>query len=321
MLKNILLYLLVLLCAFVFNVFYYEWFSWYLLVLILCVPVLSLTISLPFMIVQAIKGFKIYVPKEVVMGDDLHIRIANSNGKFGFCPLVKIRFKLKNEFAGKKRSVEFLYGGLLDEHAYKKIEKQTKNCGCVTINAKYGKLYDMLGIFFIPVRLKFQSQFLIMPKEKEPKVMPSVETDSIIGYKPKMNGFAEEYELRNYQSGDSLKNIHWKISAKHDDLIVKEPSEPIYRPLIIKPIITNKPKENDITLAKLIYVANYFKNSKADVYLSYGKGNIIRLCGDEDITKYILSIYQKQFDENETLNCEENAVMYTITHSSEAVSA
>ena len=115
MLKNILLYLLVLLCAFVFNVFYYEWFSWFLLVLTLCVPVLSLVISFPFMLVQAIKGFKIYVPTEVVMGDDFDIKIANRNGKSGFCPLVKIKFKLKNEFAGKKSSVEFLYGGLLDD--------------------------------------------------------------------------------------------------------------------------------------------------------------------------------------------------------------
>ena len=275
MIKNILLYLVVLFCTFVFNIFYYQWFSWYLFVLTLCIPLFSLAISLPFMISSAIKGFTVYVPKQAVMGDDLCIRIADGKGGFGFCTLLKINFKLKNEFANKKKSVEFLYSGMLDKYAYKKLPKLTQSCGCIEIKAKYGLVYDMLGIFFIPVKLNFISQFLVMPKEEKPKVLPSVGNELVVGYKPKPSGFADEYELRTYQNGDSLKNIHWKISAKYDDLVVKEPTAPVYRPYIIKPIITNNVTENNRTFAKLAYTMNYLKNSKADVYLCNSDGYYI----------------------------------------------
>lgn len=321
MIKNILLYLVVLLCTFVFSIFYYEWFSWYLLVLTLCIPAFSLLISLPFMIYNAIRGFTVYVPEEADMGDDVSVRIAGCKGKGGFCPLIKIKFRLANEFAKSKKTVDFLYSGMLDEHAFRKLPKLTQDCGCVEIKAGYGKVYDMLGIFFVPVKLGFKSQFLIMPKEKKPAVLPDVDNERVIGYKPKPSGFAEEYELREYRSGDSLKNIHWKISAKYDDLVVKEPTVPIYRPLIIKPVITDKAKENNQTFAKLIYTVNYLKKSRAEVYLSCSDDKLIRISGDDDLKDYLLGVYQKKTFDYGMLNRDDNAVMYTITHNSEAVSA
>ena len=36
----------------------------------------------------------------------------------------------------------------------------------------------------------------------------------------------EIFDTRYYRQGDLLKNIHWKLSAKADDLLVKEFSMP-----------------------------------------------------------------------------------------------
>lgn len=321
MIKNILLYLVVLLSVFVFSIFYTEWFSWYLLLVVLCIPVFSLVFSLPFMIVTAVRGLYVTVPKEITVGEKLNIGVSCCNGKGFFCPLMKINFKLSNDFSHYKKCYKFLYGGFSEKTAYKKTNAPTRSCGCLKIKAKYAKLYDMLGIFFIPVKLNFISQFLVMPKEEKPKVLPSVGNELVVGYKPKPSGFADEYELRTYQNGDSLKNIHWKISAKYDDLVVKEPTAPVYRPYIIKPIITNNVTENNRTFAKLAYTMNYLKNSKADVYLCNSDGKLIKINSDDDFKEYILNVYQKKPCDYGILNCEENAITYTITHSSEAVSA
>ena len=60
MIKNILIYIAVLAISFSFAVFYYAWFSNFLLIVVLCLPVLSLLCSLPFMIYSAVKGFSIH---------------------------------------------------------------------------------------------------------------------------------------------------------------------------------------------------------------------------------------------------------------------
>ncbi|MBM6695174.1 DUF58 domain-containing protein, partial [Pseudoflavonifractor capillosus] len=33
----------------------------------------------------------------------------------------------------------------------------------------------------------------------------------------------EDYDLREYRPGDPLRSIHWKLSSKHDSLVVREP--------------------------------------------------------------------------------------------------
>ncbi|MFR5863988.1 MAG: DUF58 domain-containing protein [Acutalibacteraceae bacterium] len=36
-------------------------------------------------------------------------------------------------------------------------------------------------------------------------------------------GFAEEHDIREYRAGDPLNAVHWKLSAKLDELLIREP--------------------------------------------------------------------------------------------------
>lgn len=318
MIKNILLYLVVLLSVFVFSIFYTEWFSWYLLLVVLCIPVFSLVCSLPFMIVTAVRGLYVTVPKEITVGEKLNIGVSCCNGKGFFCPLMKINFKLSNDFSHYKKCYKFLYGGFSEKTAYKKTNAPTRSCGCLKIKAKYAKLYDMLGIFFIPVRLNSYNEVLIMPKEEKPYVLPDTDKMEIIGYKPKLSGFADEYDLRGYQRGDSLKNIHWKISARYDDLIVKDPSTPIYKPLVLKPVILGN-KKDDITLGKLLYSANHLIENNSTFYCISPDDKICEIKNKEDIKSFLFHIYENNSITSAVVDMN-NIVTYTITHKTEVVS-
>lgn len=320
MLKNILLYLTVLLSVFVFSIFYYAWFSWYLLVLTLCVPVMSLVFCLPFMIYDAVNGVSVFVEDEVNAGDELYIAISGRNKKRLFCPLMKTKFKITNSFTGQKSSLKFLYSGYLKDPVYRKADKCTQNCGCLEIKATYLKIYDMLGIFFIPVKLRFNSEVLVMPKSEKPSVLPDSDHIKIIGYKPNTSGFVEDYELRNYQEGDSLKNIHWKISARYDELIIKEPSVPVYRPLVIKPVITESIAQNNKTLGKLLYASDFLIESKRTFFCELSDNKIYEVRSKDDVKDLLLMLYKNTFPAQSSM-CEENVVVYTITHNTEAVSA
>ena len=55
MLRNRLLYLAALVGGTVFYCFFYAWFSWFLLVLLWCLPALSLVVSLPAMLTMDLR--------------------------------------------------------------------------------------------------------------------------------------------------------------------------------------------------------------------------------------------------------------------------
>lgn len=320
MIKNIFIYLVVLVCAFVFNVFFYAWFSWYLLVLTICIPFFSLALSLPFMIFASIKGISVFTQKELTADEKLCINIGTNKSNKLFCPLMKIKFRFINRFARQKKSINFLYGGLITDTIDIRTDSVTHNCGCLEISAKYFKVYDLLGIFFIPVKLNCHAEVLVIPKPQPLTVAPEGIQNTIIGYKPKTSGFADEYELRNYQQGDSLKNIHWKISARHDNLIVKEPSTPVYRPLILTPVITSNASENNITLGKLVCSAYSLHNSNTAFYCALPNGDIRKVQNGSDVKNYLLQLYKNEYSQ-EHLFSPDNPINYTITHNGEAVSA
>lgn len=319
MVRNIFLYLTVLLSVFLFSIFFYEWFSWYLLLITVCIPVISLVFSLPFMIVNIVRGFSVNIPKEVTAGDDLLIKITPKKGDSGFCPLMRIKFKTSNSFVNQKKKTTFIYSGFFGNNFLAQLKVLTNNCGCIELNAKYIMLYDLMGIFFIPVRFNYCSETVILPKKEIPTVMPTQEHKKIIGYKPKMNGFAEEYEIRNYQRGDSLKNIHWKISARHNRLMLKEPSTPVYRPLILKPILTDDNKNNNIVLGKLFYIANMLVDNNTEFYCTSPQGKTYKVTTKNDITSFLVCLYKNTSFSQQSVNIE-NAVFYTITYDKEAVS-
>ncbi len=47
--------------------------------------------------------------------------------------------------------------------------------------------------------------------------------------------FSEPFDLRPYQPGDDLRGIHWKLSGKLDELILREPGDPVHFDVAILP--------------------------------------------------------------------------------------
>lgn len=43
----------------------------------------------------------------------------------------------------------------------------------------------------------------------------------------------EVFEMRDFRNGDSLKSVHWKLSARFDELLVREPSRPAEHNIVL----------------------------------------------------------------------------------------
>lgn len=319
MIKNIVIYLLLLITAFVFNIFYFGWFSWFLLVLTITIPLVSLIVSLPFMIGSAVNGVLVFTHDSMKIGDDFYVGITGKKGRAVFCPRVKIKLNVKNDFCRKSERLKIIYSGTLKKPFYTKCNSFSKHCGSVNITSKYAKIYDMTGIFFIPIKLDCNISCDVMPKTKKPSVLPDSSKISILGYKPKNGGFSDYYELRQYQSGDSLKNIHWKLSSKYDVLIVREPSTPIYRQFYVRLLFTQNADINDDILARFMYVCNYLNKNGAPCLVFNNGREISSIANSSQQKEFIKALYRNQ-PYNTCFPDTAPSLVYAIGESGEEVS-
>ena len=98
-----------------------------------------------------------------------------------------------------------------------------KHCGGrnFIINTYYQ--YDCLNLFCIKKRCHYEIPITIYPKRVEldfkeyAHQLPRV-GDEVYAVNRKGDDPTEIYDIHKYQEGDQLKNIHWKLSARYQDI-------------------------------------------------------------------------------------------------------
>lgn len=107
-----------------------------------------------------------------------------------------------------------------------------KQAGNHEICVKKMRIYSITGLLFIHKKCNDTANILVMPKIHAIGVKVSEHTRHFLAdadiYDETHAGHdvTELFEIRNYQPKDKLQNIHWKLSAKMDELMVKENSLP-----------------------------------------------------------------------------------------------
>ena len=118
----------------------------------------------------------------------------------------------------------------------KHIEKMVfKGAGCHEIATTHVKIYGLFGFISIKRRCKDFAQVLIMPEIYAANIEIGHAVRNFIGEADVYDEFrpghdsGETFEIREYREKDKLQSIHWKLSAKADELMVKENSLPNLR--------------------------------------------------------------------------------------------
>ena len=220
---------------------------------------------------------------------------------------------MQNKFANTKSKVKLCYGGSLKKPFYKKLNKHSNHCGVIEASSKYCKIYDLMGLFFIPVKINCKLECAVYPVAEKPAILPDCDKITIMGYKPKSGGgFSDYYELRQYQSGDSLKNIHWKLSSKYDDLIVREPSVPIYKQFAVKLELTEDCNENDSIIARFVYACRHIiQNGSVCYAYSSRNSELSAISNDGELQEYIKTLYKNTSYNNCTLSSDD-IIVYSL---------
>jgi len=225
MVTSWIVYLLALAAAAAFRMAYTGWLAGVVLVMTAWTPLVGVLASLPAML-----GARLTLsaePERVERGQEARWRIAVTNGVR--LPLTRVRGRVeaRNALTGECEKKKFRLavpgGGAAAE-----CPAGTGHCGLLTGELKRVWALDCLGLFWLPLgRDRTQTALLVLPGG-EAGEEPQVPQEEAPGLRPRPGGGpGEDYDPREYRPGDPINTIHWKLSAKRDQLIVRETLEDI----------------------------------------------------------------------------------------------
>lgn len=231
MLRRRVLYLLALLGALVLRVAYTGWLAGVVLGWVIALPVVGVLTALPALLSCRLR---IAVPQaEVTRGRPWGVRLAGDSVLGLPLGRVWVRVEMTNALTGERMKKEMMWmqpgdGGVLD------LTAPSDHCGLFALRVTRARALDGLGLCWLPLRRGEPASLYVLPRRSGVALPdpPPVEEGPL---RPRPGGGpGEDYDPRPYRPGDPINTIHWKLSAKRDEPIVRETLEPVVR----RPLIT-----------------------------------------------------------------------------------
>lgn len=243
-----MIYLLAWVGCMVFFWAYRQWFAWLTLVAVVALPLFSLLISLPAMLTARLE---LQLPHTLTVGTPC-VPILRCRSVLPTPPW-KFTAMLEHHPSGIKQKIK---GG---------ASLPTEHCAALTYHIKRAKICDYLGLFSLPLRLPDDQTVIVRPVPIPIKQLPELERYLASAWRPKRGGgFAENHELRLYRPGDSVHQIHWKLSAKTGKLILREPMEPEHGRVLLRLDLYGTPEELDRKLGRLLWLGTNLLDRNID---------------------------------------------------------
>ena len=232
-------YLAALFGCWVFYIAYGEWFSWLALVIVGGLPWLSLMISIPAML-----SFRLSPDgaDAVPMGTEAETWLLGSSA-FPLPPF-KGNIRLRSCITGQTQ--RYRAGSGLP----------TQHCGGIVVTVARARVCDYLGLFAFPVGKVTPKTILVRPKPLPIPAIPDLDRYIARAWKPKPGGFAENHELRLYRPGDSLNQVHWKLTAKTGKWMIRQPMEPQRGLVMLTMTLRGAPEALDRKFGRLLWLGS-----------------------------------------------------------------
>ncbi|SMC54553.1 Protein of unknown function DUF58 [Oscillospiraceae bacterium] len=250
MFKTWCIYVIALIVTFIFFLFYKMWVAWYCLVLLALLPAVSFLICL---ICARNLTFTVEIPPLLRKGDKASVKIT-IGGHVSILALVRFTATVTDRMEDKSETIMYT----VHDKGTSKIPLDTSHCGAFSYKITELRIYDIFGFFHMDHKTDNSREIIIKPVPSMPHYMPDSNGIRARSLRKSNSPGSEIYDIREYNPGDSVKNIHWKISAKKDKLIVKEPLEEYAGHARVLLKLSNDRNEMDIHLAEMLFTSEYF---------------------------------------------------------------
>lgn len=233
---HLIIYLLCAIGVFVLNVINDAYTPYVVDCVFIVVSVLSLIISIILH-----RGVEVHFEEEhriAQRGDKCKVRVTITNNTaipLTYC-VIRLRIKaLGGRKKIRKRPIKRTIRGMCAPRSTQICEFSVKCPHCENMRIALHKAYpfDFLCIFSFRQKIKETCDLLVVPKLPDIEVIDKMSAEIGEGenelYSPNRPGDdpTEIFAIREYEGGDKIRNIHWKLSSKMDELMVKDYGFPL----------------------------------------------------------------------------------------------
>ena len=249
MVKNRIIYLGAVVGMAVFFFDYNGWVSQFLMLVTLALPIVSLLFSLPSLFSTRVKCV---VNRTCPRGGVNNMVVSLATGPFGLWPLCGVKIKVTDLIGDKTVTKD----AIITKDSDVTVEIDTAHSGVFECRVTKAFMYDYLGLFRFPVKAPKKFFVTVEPIPVCPTPSPDFYSIGAKAMRPKPGGgFSEVHELREYRAGDPLNAVHWKLSAKTDDLIIREAQEPVKLTVVLTVDLSPDRELLDSALDRLKWVS------------------------------------------------------------------
>ena len=226
------------------------WLSWYILIALLTIPVFALIVTIAASLTVK---FSVVNPAVTVKGKPAFIKLSIEGIASAFS-FYKVKMITTDHMAGTQEKKVIV----ICDNGVTKIPLETNHCGAYSYKLSKLKVYDLLGFFHFDQNINKDIELLVKPSPEMPGYMPDMYGFKAKNLRKSSKPNSEIYDIRDYQLGDPVKTIHWKMSAKKDKYLVKEPLEEYggYSRVILK--MTDDRDELDLHLGQILFTSKFF---------------------------------------------------------------
>lgn len=217
-------YIILLFLTLVLFVFLHHYFIFLCLVLLLVLPILSLRIAH-----YTIPRIKVSIEEKFVpYGKQVEIPLVLHMDNPTIFPVLNynIYIKMWNCFYEKEEQVVINVPVRAKQQQIIKVPLTFLYSGIVKVSLYEIRATDWLQMKSFRKKEEKQIEFLILPMEEslfeEMKKIGGIGLEESLESQGKGESSAEMKSIREYQVGDKLQKIHWKLSAKKQEFMVKE---------------------------------------------------------------------------------------------------
>lgn len=258
MLKNRIVYLVVLVILGLFRIAYTGYVAGMLLVIALVLPLFSWFLTLPGAIFTQVY---LSVPDQVIRGGEATVTLSLRQSRLFATGTVRGKLRTTSVVTGETKKVKL-------KSVYDGFPLDTSHCCQYRCSLSGLRIMDLTGLLPMPVKKVAPVYVTVVPFPEEPPEHPDWNGSTSMVAKP-FSGGANLYDLREYRTGDTLRSIHWKKSAALDKTVVRDTLEPMERVASIWIDWPADPSGRDLALDQLAWCLIYLNQNNAGLILRW----------------------------------------------------
>lgn len=148
----------------------------------------------------------------------IDLKLKNTS-KFDFSWSITAKIQLENQYTNEKTELKIKRTSSVNSLYLLGIDVKNSTCGLLNVKIFDVKIFRFGSIFGRKIQIATSEPCLIMP-DVLPEILNFELSDSNFFSQIKGNGLRDG--VREYQSGDSMRDIHMKLSAKAGKYMVSE---------------------------------------------------------------------------------------------------